>query len=422
VRVRRLIVLAVAATLACSQPRDERPFVLRIAAVGPFARVHPSVGETHATLAQDLVFAPILFPGANGRPQSRIAGAIEWQGPSRCRIRVSPDARFSDGSAIEFADVARAAAVAGVSATRDGDWIVLDASSALAARLYFAGVYREEGERVLGTGPFRVVEETPWRIVLERVHPVRGRIARVELIGVPTTRDALARTLRGETNAVIGLSDRQAEFLDGVPALNVVRAPGPHSRAIVFSPDRLTAEEMSALRRALPVGEIAARACTQPDDSAAPDPGTLGEIPPGRPLQIGAWGIDERTPLAALALRRALGPRGGSIEPVNLSDPKPSRFVGDMTVRNLLTWPPAVLALTWTADGPMNFTRYSNPAVDAAFARGDEDVAAREIARTAPFVPLCRTERIGAFDVRISNARFGWWGVLDTLPDWEVAP
>jgi hypothetical protein len=137
---------------------------------------------------------------------------------------------------------------------------------------------------------------------------------------------------------------------------------------------------------------------------------------------VGALGIDESVPLGALALRRALGARGGAIERVGLSDPNPTRLTGDLNVRSLLTWPPAALALSWTTSGPMNFAHYSNPAVDAAFARGDVAGAAAEIARSAPFVPLCRSQRIGAFDARIREASFGWWGILDTLPDWEVAP
>jgi hypothetical protein len=94
----------------------------------------------------------------------------------------------------------------------------------------------------------------------------------------------------------------------------------------------------------------------------------------------------------------------------------------DLTVRNVLVWPPVMLALLWASGSPFNTSGYSNPAVDEAFALGDAESAAREILRTAPFVVLCRGERIAAFDARIRNPSLGWWGVLDTLPEWEVEP
>jgi hypothetical protein len=59
--------------------------------------------------------------------------------------------------------------------------------------------------------------------------------------------------------------------------------------------------------------------------------------------------------------------------------------------------------------------------VDAAFYRGDVEAARAEMERDPPFVLVCRRQRIGAVDARLKNATLGHWGLLDTLPDWEVS-
>jgi hypothetical protein len=424
--VRRLASLALCLALAaCSRPPERGLFPLRIAVVGPLTRVDPRSSESHATLATDLAFEPVLQPGPDGRPRPRVARAFERVGPTRYRIALDPEVRFSDGSPVGFEDVARSVALWDVTARREGDWIVLESpAGALEAKLYYSALYREVGGQVLGTGPFRVVEQGPWRVALERVRPVSGRIVRVELVAFPTSRDTLARTLRGETNAVGGLSEREAEFLEGVQSLKVVRAPAPHARAVVFDPRRLPRGEWEALRAALPFGRIAPFAC---GNSAEVDRSLAtvgGELPAGRPLAISGRTVDAATPLVGLALRRALGSRGGSVV---RADPGKLAAVGtkveaDLTVQNVLVWPPVMLALGWATGAPFNAAGYSNPAVDEAFARGDPEAAAAEIARTAPFVALCRGERIAAFDARIRNPTLGTWGVLDTLPEWEVEP
>jgi hypothetical protein len=399
--------------------------VLRIAVVGPLTRVDPRILESNAALATDLAFQTLLYPDRDGRPRSRVARAFERLGPTRYRIALDPDVRFSDGSPVAFEDVARAVAFWDVAARRDGDWIVFESpTGALEAKLYYTALYREVAGEVLGTGPFRVAEQGPWRVVLERIRPAPGRIERVELVAFPSSRDTLARTLRGETNGVAGLSERQAEFLDGVSSLKVARAPAPHARAIVFNHGRLPRAEWEALRAAIPFGRIAPFACGA---SVDPDPSLAtvgGDLPRGRALAISNLTFDTATPLVGLALRRALGERGG---PLTRPDPGSLSAAGtlvdfDLAVRNVLVWPPVVLALGWATGSPLNATGFSNPEVDAAFARGDAEAAAAEIARSAPFVALCRGERIGAFDARIKNPTLGFWGVLDTLPEWEVEP
>jgi hypothetical protein len=420
--VRRLLVLALwVSLLSCSERAGREPLVLRIAVPGPLTRVDPRLAESNSALATDLVFQTVLHPDRDGRPRSHVARALERLGPTRFRIALDPAARFSDGSPVAFDDVARAVSLWDMTATREGEWIVLESpSGAIEAKLFYSAVYREAGGEAIGTGPFRVVEQTPWKVDLERVRPVPGRIDRVQLVAFPSGRDTLARTLRGETNGVYGLTDRQVEFLEGVPSLKVTRTPGPQTRAVVFDHQTLSPDEIRALRAALPLGRIAPLACSRPELRNPNLPEVAGEVRPGRPLTIAALVPDQATTLVGLALRRALGPRGG---PIQRADPTAARGpAADITLRSMLVWPPVVLALSWATGSPGNTTGFSSAAVDAAFARGDVEAAAAEIDQTAPFVALCRAERIAAFDARIRNPTLGWWGVLDTLPEWEVEP
>jgi hypothetical protein len=69
-----------------------------------------------------------------------------------------------------------------------------------------------------------------------------------------------------------------------------------------------------------------------------------------------------------------------------------------------------------------NWAGYSNRRVDEAFDRGDLATVQEEMGRDPPLVLVCRRQRIAAVDARIRNATLGRWGLLDTLPEWEVGP
>ncbi len=419
--VRRAIFIAAAALFACSKQERAESFVLRITVPGRLGPVNPSTPETYATLAQDLVFQAILFPDASGRARSAVAQKFERLGSDRCRISLDRKVRFSDGSPVTFEDVARGAALQQIRARRDGDGVLLASPGRFVEPLlFFTLLFRDAGGRVLGTGPFRTVEESPERIALERVRRVPGHIERVEILSSPSQREALARALRGEANGVHGLDERQTEFLEGVPALRVVRSAAPQARAVIFNDARIGRADRRKIRAALQWGEIARYGC----GGAATTARLPNEpLPPGRKLSLLA--IRETAEVhAALAVRRALGARGGEVRAVEfaeLSQLERGRQ-HDAYFEHILAWPTSVLALAWSTGGLFNWAGFSSPAVDAAFARGDLDAAAAAIEREAPAVVLCRRERIGAFDSRIRNATLGWWGVLDTLPEWEVGP
>jgi hypothetical protein len=345
--------------------------------------------------------------------------------PDRVRVEPDPDLRFSDGSPVRPEDLLRSIAASGLKARQDGDWLEIEPGSSrdpLDVALLYTTVTRDAAPAPLGTGPFRLVEADARRIVLERVRPAPGRIARLLIESVPTPRDAFARALRGEVNAVVGLDERQSELMEGVPALRVVRGQAPHAVAVVMNATRLGPAERLALAESFRISELAQAYggnCVPLDGASSPEP-----PPPGRALEVAASKHDHGLPRAALALRRALGARGGDLaaEELSRSRNRVARRDFDLLVATVVAWPPVALGWFARTGAGFNFAGYSNPRVDQAFDRGDMSAVLDEMRHDPPLVLVCRRQRIAAVDARLENATLGSWGLLETLPDWEVSP
>ena len=68
-----------------------------------------------------------------------------------------------------------------------------------------------------------------------------------------------------------------------------------------------------------------------------------------------------------------------------------------------------------------NSTHYANAAVDAALEQGDWTRVLDALDSDPPYAFICTRERIAIADARIKNPQLGPWGLLETLPDWEVS-
>lgn len=419
-----LVAAALALACACSRPPPAAPFVLRLGVVGRFSPLDPLGSDGFAMLAHDLVYQGVLVPGADGAPRPGVARVVERLGPRRCRLRPEPGARFSDGSPVTAADLARSAAAAGLAATVSADGTVEVASASLPVEgaLLFAAVFRPGPAGGPGTGPFRLVAQSAERMVVERVRPAPGRIGRVEVIGFETERDALAHLLRGDVNAMVGLDPRLLELVEDVPGLRPLRSPGPHAWTVLLNERRLGGEQRRRLQAALPRAELAAAVCGTAETAAPAGPaGPAAAIPPGPPLRILVIGGGAGERRGALALRRALGRRGGEIVPLD-GRPAEEQIAGaDLVLTRQVVWPAIAVARTWGSGAPLEAVGYRDAALDAAIARGDVDAALRRLAEDGPVLRLCRTVRAGAVDARVRGAAFGW-GLLDTLQDWQVTP
>jgi hypothetical protein len=253
---------------------------------------------------------------------------------------------------------------------------------------------------------------------MRRVEPAPGRITQLELVACSSGREAFARLLRGEVNAMFPIDRAFGELLDGVPGLRLVRGLSPNATAVLFGP-RLSPEERRALAAWLPVGDIAAavkREVGRPEPRQGRPP-----LPPGRPLRIG-YPRSIELARAALALRQALGVRGG--DAVALGPDEWSRRAPefDLFIMVVLVRPPGIGSLYFETGAPYNWTRYSNRDYDAALAAGDEGAAEEALRRNPPAVVVARRELIAVVDARLPDARLGDWGAFELVPEWEVAP
>ncbi len=74
----------------------------------------------------------------------------------------------------------------------------------------------------------------------------------------------------------------------------------------------------------------------------------------------------------------------------------------------------------WATDAPSNLARYSNPEVDRALAAGDFSAALRALRADPPVLELSARPRRILVDARIRDPRLGPYGLLQSLPEWEV--
>jgi hypothetical protein len=418
--VRWLVLPLLGAALSCGRPPPASDFVLRIGVIGEVGAVIPDAQSGGAALATDLLFESMIRPVPGGW-ESRFLRRWERLGPRRWRIELREGARFSDGSPVgpdDVAETVRRRTVRVLASSASGLEIETPSAGPLEAQLALAAVAKQVGDRWLGTGPYSVVGQDAQRLVLARAQPAPGRIQRVEIIACASGREALVRLLRGELNAMPSLDPPSAELLDGVPGFRVLRGNAPHATAVMLSP-RLSAAERRALAPAIPVAEIAAAVRREPCCGEAVTPRV--SPPPGVPLRIG-YPRSLVFRRAALALRQGLGARGGEVRPFG-----PDGLVHwtrdfDLLATTILVRPPGIVANYLRTGADWNFMRYSNAAYDAALASGDEAASERALADDPPMVIVSRRERVGAVDARLTNARLGDWGILETLPEWEVSP
>ncbi len=422
--MRRSSLFLLLVALACRRPAPPSDFVLRVAVVGPLAPLEPNVDSTSTTVAADLVMDALLAPDQQGTLTSKVLRRWERVDSRRYRIQIDPDARFSDGSPVRAEDVIASLAAKGLHGTVRGEWLEVEPETPgrlVEPELLYTAVFKRTATGFLGTGPFRFVEQTETRIALERRKPAPGRIRRVEILAFPTAREIFARVVRGDANAALGLDERQLELIDGIPTLKAFRGLAANAVTIAFNPRRLDAATRRRLVAALPMEEIA-KAFSERCPAAVRLPVERPDLPPGRRFEVLVASFGTSTDRAALALRRALGKRGGEITTVDFFKMEAGLKAGafDIAIVPYVVWPQNLLPFSLQSDGPWNWTHYSNPRVDAAFARGDFAAAKAELEKDPPIIELCRRERIGVVDARIKNPRMGWFGVLDTLPDWEV--
>jgi hypothetical protein len=418
----RLVLVLICLT-ACKQGRNVSPFTLRVAVSGSLDRLGPdTTTPNRSALAQDWVYEPLGRFDAAGDFVPVLASKLEMAGKGEVRVWLRADARFSDGTPLTFEDVSSSLERIGLRARRDGESILVDSADLSLppdVLLPFALVFRAAGQRPLGTGPFIVEEEDSSHLLLSRRKREPGMIDRVLLQAYPLPKDAFAHMLKGDADLLPEAETRWLEFFEGVPRLRIVRSPGTHANVVAFNLRRLSRLERVALTHVLASNEVRKLAfgnsCPPHDEAPGAEP-----LPPGESLNVVALPVFERF---ALVIRRALGERGGGVRLADLQGYFAIMKDGDFDIVAAapLIWPPVMSVLYWRTGAPSNKLGYSNPRVDAALDARDWRAAKRALDEDPPAAFVCNPDRIAIVDARIKNAELGPYGLLETLPQWEVA-
>ncbi len=374
-------------------------------------------------MVKPLVYSLFLEPTEGGW-RSQVLSHWVQLGFGRYRFKIDPSIRFSDGSPVRNEDVISSLAAFGLLGTeRDGRIEVepVEVGAAIEPLFLRVMLFKNGPQGPLGSAPFELVLQDSERILLRRIKPVPGRIAEVELISYTNAREAFAGALRGEVDVLLMPGAGEVELLDGVSRFRLIHSRALHAIAAIFNARRVSSKDRKALAESLPIQD-AGRAH---GGDCEPDPRRQrhGSIPDGEVLDIVPMGSDPSIVRASFALRRALGPRGGTVETENpissLADIAQSTF--DIAVMPLQMWPPTVAALEWRTGGPLNVGGYSNAAVDEALNAAEYAKAERELADDPPALVICQRVRSAAVDVRVKNPTLGPYDLLQSLPEWEVS-
>jgi len=398
---------------------------IRIAAPGPLGKVAPDGGDGYAVFAADVVYESLLRFGRDGSLQPGLIKTFKRLDSRRMQLEIPTDVSFSDGSKFGAPDVVAALAKSGLRVTEQQQNVLVESTSDLLPldlRLVESTVARKVPSRSIGTGPFFVVEEDPAHILLRRRARAKGKFDEVLLTSYASGRDAFAHTLKGDADLLPIVDPRTLEFFEGVLRLKLLHTPAIHSSLVTFNSRRLESATRRELVSVISPERVSGAAfgeaaCVSPQ----PDPNQpLGRLSVGAPLRVlGTIGRERE----ALAVRRELGLRGGEIEILDttafVERVKQGDF--DLVLLDVLIPTPAMAQLNWHTGSRLNFG-YSNALVDAALDKGDLQGAAKELELDPPATFICKKERIAVVDSRIKNAQLGPFGLLETLPDWEVTP
>jgi hypothetical protein len=214
-----------------------------------------------------------------------------------------------------------------------------------------------------------------------------------------------------------------AEFFEHVTRLRLVRGLSTQAVSVGFNV-RLSVAERRALAAVLAnasIGETAfGKTC-----SAYPQRVPKSALPAGRKLNVLSPLIDVGYERLALAVRRALGERGGEVETLNPTETfaKVSSGHFDLFTGPVLVWPPPVAGFIFHSDATAagNVWGYSDAAVDEALDRGDWSAAFAALFDDPPVLFVCRQEKLVAVDSRIKNPKLGPLAPLEFVPEWEVS-
>jgi len=420
----RCVLLVLALVASCSRPPEASAFRLRIAVSGHLAPLDPHPQDSYSAFAQEWVYEPLVRLEADGSMKPALAVRLERIDSKSVRVWIRPETRFSDGSPVAAGDVVESVRSFNLDAWEKDGAVVIQSDAVLPETVLTRTlIYKRVPAAILGTGPYHVVEQDSSHILLRRTTRQPDHVDEVVVRSFPTPREAFLRTLLGDADAYPLVDPRQVEFFEGIPRFRVLRAPNVSGIAIALSPKRFDRDMRLALLAALHGPELARMADPGGCSPMQWGPASPRSLPPGRPLTIGCVSsAASQLDRMALAIQRALGPRGGEIEELSYAEQSRQLLTGDfdLLLEFPLVWPQTQMAMLWHTNSWLLPHSYSNPAVDAAIDSGDWAAALRDLQDDPPVDYICVPDRLAIVDARIKNARIGPFGFFETLPDWEI--
>ena len=191
-----------------------------------------------------LSFESLTNNGSDGRPIARLADRWKWEKDNtRLRVVLRPNVVLHDGraftgdAAVELVrsaitnrgNIAAFPALADVvSVFAEGDELVFDLSRPSATLPEALTVPLDKGNRPVGTGPYRLVEENESDATLEafdRYYQGKPTITRVSVKAFDSLRPSWASLLRGELDMVYDVPADAVEFIrnDDIDVVSVPR-------------------------------------------------------------------------------------------------------------------------------------------------------------------------------------------------------
>jgi len=353
----------------------------------------------------DSAVAVDLFALPLGRVVPSVTGCTTL---SPCAFRIPAGSAFQDGSPLTPAAVAKAirrawhqwGVASGCDAVVEGDRVVVTANRQGMGLLPFAPLDKPgPGGRWVGTGPYRVVRQTPSRVTLAAVR--KGRQPdRIELTAVHGRRGVLARLLSGTVDVATSVPADHVRLLRSAARIGGTY-PFRNLLMVLEFNERDPWLASAAVRRcvaaALSRGFRLLRTRAQLDDLPAPFrsgrtgddcPATAASLPKGPvTMEVLQYGF---TRLPAEAVIATLGDLGLDVEPIAVpgrSRPPPLESPLRLSMINL-NYPAGPIRYLHTG-AVLNAGYHSDPKLDALLDAGAgwSDIQA-EFVRSPPFVPL----------------------------------
>jgi len=208
--------------------------------------------EAPKVLRSFLFAEGLLAVDWQGRPTPRLATDWAWEEDGRAlRVHLRPDVRFHDNTPVT-APIAVEIIRQQLPKTETRGFEAVESVEAIGERTILIHLTRPDGFLLgalaglsivddrkpnIGTGPFRLVPNTPGLEAVRNDVYYRGApgIARIQVKSYPTSRASWVGLMRGEVNMALEINKESVEFLEGAARFESYSSIQPYYIPLVFN-------------------------------------------------------------------------------------------------------------------------------------------------------------------------------------------